>query len=310
MPCNCLTNNAEGSTLKDEPTRTVGIRKRWIAQYNKRFRALKGRVNKLLLSNDNIHVQFINKNLATNAFEFTNDPEAVSEFMHWLQRQIDGLLFTNDATHRNIWQNKFIDQAYIRGIKASRAELKRLGAPPIFFPDSNLDIIGTATPSLGTGIGYSLFGTTANPIHLDAIRLLYIREFDALKGITNEMSKQISRVLIEGIEQGLGIRDIAKRINNRIDKIGISRARLLARTETVRAYNLSNIHEFESVADELGVEALFQWRTAGDGRVRSTHNARNNLIYTKEKVITLIGEPNCRCAIKPYIDVAEFKLAA
>lgn len=309
----------------DDPTKTVAIRRRWISQFSLRFRALKGRINKLLLkgdesgiavptvdpqtlvANDLTHkgfdnVVWISNKIIANQFEFTSDATAVTEFMGWLQLQIDQLLFTNDATPGAIWQNKFIDQSYIRGINRSKADLRKLGLTADLLQGlSPAQIIGTATPNFGIGIGAGLGSITA-PIHLDAIQLLYIREFNALKGITGEMSKQISRVLVEGIEQGLGIKDMAKNINNRVDKIGLVRSKLLARTESARAYNIGIVNEFQDVADRLDIEALYEWITAGDDFVRDTHEERNGQIYTRDEALTLIGEPNCRCALSPHID--------
>lgn len=312
----CLKANVDNVIqFPTDPTRTVGIRKRWIGQYTRRFRGLKGRINRLLLKGDDggIPAPFINQ-LKTNAFEYTNDPESVSEFMFWLQQQINALLFTDDATAQTIWQNQYIDQAYLRGIRFSKAELKRLGAPPTFFPPEDLlNIQGTAMPVLGAGIGYSTIGSIINPIHLEAIQLLYIREFDALKGITAEMSKQISRILVDGVEQGYGVRKLAKLINDRVDKIGLTRSKLLARTETIRAYNIANINEYDSFAQIVDITPMFAWVTAGDGRVRPTHAARNTRTtgrtYTKAQILRLIGEPNCRCATRPHFS-KEMLLAA
>lgn len=309
MGCCTLISNAEDFlTLKQDPTKTVGIRKRWIVQFNKRFTQLKGRINRLLIKGEEgaIPVPFlVNGNIVTNQFEFTNDATSVAEFMAWLQLQIDDLLFTNNANPSTIWQNKFIDQGYSRGVKRSKAELRKLGITAEQLQGiTAAEIIGTATPSLGVAATQVL-----SPIHMDAIQLLYIREFDALKGITSEMSKQISRVMVEGIEQGLGIRDIAKNINNRVDKIGITRSKLLARTETARAYNIGTINEFDSVAKLAGVPTEFEWITAGDIDVRETHEDRNGVIFSKEEAFKLIGEPNCRCALKPHIDIKLLKAA-
>ena len=65
-----LQINAEGKqqSFPKDPTRTLGIRKRWIGQFEVRFRALKGRINELLLRGDNSDL------LLVNQFEFTSNP--------------------------------------------------------------------------------------------------------------------------------------------------------------------------------------------------------------------------------------------
>lgn len=229
-------------------------------------------------------------------YEYANDPVSALRFMAWLQLQIQAVVIGNDATAANNWQNQYIDQAYERGIKRTQADIKRLGI------DANMlrgvtvaDIVGTATASLGVG-------TATGPIHQEAIRTLYLRSYSDLQGITDEMAKQIRRTLVESIEQGKGINDIAEAINDRVDKIGLTRSKLLARTETARAYNVSAIAEFETVAENAGIEPLYEWVTTIDGRERPEHKDRDGKVYTRDEAMRLIGEPNCRCALKPYID--------
>lgn len=286
------------STLKNDPTRTVGIRKRWSGQCAARYAELARRIRNLLLNGDPglIPVPEINPVTLRPNYEYANDPVSALRFMAWLQLQIQSVIIGNDATAASNWQNQYIDQAYERGIKRTQADIKRLGI------DANMlrgvtvaDIVGTATASLGAGVA-------TGPIHQEAIRTLYVRSYSDLQGITDEMAKQIRRTLVEGIEQGKGIKDITEAINDRVDKIGLTRSQLLARTETARAYNVSAIAEFETVAENAGIEPLYEWVTTIDGRERPEHKARDGKIYTRDEAMSLIGEPNCRCALKPYID--------
>lgn len=297
--------------LAKDPTKTVGVRKRWMTQFNKRFTQLKGRINRLLIKGveGNIPVPQINEQqLVINQFEFESNPQSVARFMAWLQLQVNDLLFTNDATPADIWQNKFIDQSYLRGIKLTQAELRKSGITAVELQQLQAaTIVGVQAVPLG--IATSVIGLDLKTIHLDAIRLLYTREFAALRGITDTMSGQIARVMVEGVEQGFGVRQIAKNINDRVDKIGLTRSKLLARTETARAYNIGTVNEFKDVASQLGVETQFEWITAGDGRVRPTHVDRNGKIFSESQALALIGEPNCRCALKAHIDPELLKAA-
>ena len=294
-----------------DPTKTVGVRKRWMRQFNARFRQLKGRINLLLIKGieGNIPVPFTDEQqLIVNQFEFTSDPQSVARFMAWLQLQVDDLLFTNDATPTKHWQNKFIDQSYLRGIKLTQAELRKLGITAVELQQIQAAAI-VGVQAVPLGVATSVIGLDLKTIHLDAIRLLYTREFAALKGITDTMSGQIARVMVEGVEQGFGVRQIAKNINDRVNKIGLTRAKLLARTETARAYNIGTINEFDDIASQLNIETQFKWITAGDGRVRPTHVERNGKIFSKERAFALIGEPNCRCALKAHIDPSMLEAA-
>jgi hypothetical protein len=87
----------------------IGIEKRWRAQYNNRFKAMKGRVNRL----------FAEANEA-------NSPEFVQMFQVWFSNNINQLLLEGGVANASIvWQNEFIKQAYIRGVTASNAALAR-----------------------------------------------------------------------------------------------------------------------------------------------------------------------------------------
>lgn len=293
--------NAEDvDSLKDDPTKTLPIRKKWSSQFNVRYKKLKGRINRILLKGDDGDVkgQFVNP-ITLNEFEFTNDAQSVAEFMSWLQAQIDDLIYTSNATPMDIWQNDFIDDAYLRGIKRTDAEIRALGITAKQIEEARAAaIVGTATPSLASGVGVGI-GTKAMPIHLEAIQLLYMREYQALKGVTGDMSKEIGRVLVEGVEQGLGVRDIAKLINDRVDKIGLTRSKLIARTETVRAYNIASVNEGDGLAKELGIKPMYEWVDSDDQRVRKKHRRWDKGgPYTSEEIMKKIGEPNCRCGTK------------
>lgn len=110
--------------------------------------------------------------------------------------------------------------------------------------------------------------------------LLYTRTFNELKGITEAMDQQISRVLSEGMAQGLGPAKIARNITDRVDKIGITRARTMARTEVIRAHHVATINTYREAQVE-GVRVKAEWSTAGDMRVC--------IVGGNAKVLTKIG---------------------
>ena len=278
----------------NEPTRTVTIRRAWIADVNRRYARLKRDIVAIM---PRFRISVTN----VEQFTFTSDPRAVLEFLAFLQTRIDDRIFDNITTPADMWHNVYIDRGYARGVNAAIVELRKQGIDiaatlPTITPAT---LVGTAVPSLGVVSAASFIN---NPIHLDAIQLLYTRDFAALKGITDEMSKQIARILTEGVEQGLGIRELTRNITDRVDKIGRTRSQLIARTETVRAYNTANINEGLSVAADTGETINQEWVTAGDERVRSTHAHRNGKIFEPNVARGLIGEPNCRCSLVPFIE--------
>lgn len=283
-----------------DPTHTVTLRKSWIREVDKRFNKLRATINNALLRDQ------LPSSISTNAsaFEFKDDPQQVVNFLQWLQVQVGQIIFDNRESAGNspddFWQNQHIDRAYLRGIEFAKSKLRKqqpaLGS--LLQAATVPDLIGTATPSL-------LFETAdvfaGQPIHLDAIQVLFTRDYAELKGITEAMSQQIARTLTDGVEQGLGIKEVAKNMTDRVNKIGKTRARLLARTETVHAYNVGAINEGDDLSQDIDVEVKYRWSTSQDDRVRNTHAARHNKLYTKRKALALIGEPNCRCSIQPEV---------
>lgn len=311
-----IANQDQFVPFKDDPTKTVGIRKRYIAQMNVRFRKLKGRINQLVINGNSgefivpsidpdSKLAVINSSsvFVTNAgYDFGSDPRAIAEFMAWLQLQVDDVIFGNREGGQ-FWQKKHIDQAYLAGIKNTKAQLRKAGL--------TAEQIENLTPAQIRGIQDVALGFTTGSgidlktIHLDTLRLLYTRNLSDLEGVTETMGKQIVRAIVEGVEDGLGSRAIAKMINDRVDKIGLVRAKLIARTETARAHNKASINEFKEVAKELDIQPLYEWNTAGDERVRSKHrdwdSSSTGKFYTEAQVSSMIGEPNCRCGVSPHI---------
>ena len=102
--------------------------------------------------------------------------------------------------------------------------------------------------------------------------------------------------------------ELAKRINDRVDHIGMTRAKLLARTEVVYASNAAALNEFQAAERTIGKKILAQWWTALDERVRDTHRIRQARIYNFKTAETLLGEPNCRCSLLPYVPATQGKV--
>ena len=233
----------------------IGVEKRWRAQYNNRFKALKGRVNRFFSSANEVE-----------------SPEFVELFQSWFDDNINQLLLMGGvATAITIWQNKFIEQAFLRGIATSNAALTNAG---ILLPQ-------------------------VNPAPL---KLLQQKSFSDLKGIVGETEAQVYRALVTGIENGESKTTLAKAVNNRIDKIGRTRSHVLVNTRTTESYNTAEITQAESAAKASGAEIKMEWFTEGDSRVRTTHALRNRKFYSATAAQRLIGEPGCRCHLKLKVE--------
>lgn len=138
--------------------------------------------------------------------------------------------------------------------------------------------------------------------------LLFTRTYNDLKGITDTMSSQISRVLAQGMADGDGARMIARKliqtINGQGESLGITdtlgrfipaqrRALMLARTEIIRAHHMGMIQEYRNWG-VIGVQVLAEWKTAGDDKVCEFCSSMEGKTFTLDEIEPMIpAHPNC-----------------
>lgn len=259
--------------MPKDPTKTLTIRNKAVSQIGRRFNEIKRVVTETIVSNKVL----TNASAAPHSrFAFLRDPEKIDEFAQWLHTQIEAEILTSSRV-RSHWLNAFVSAGYASGFRKTRVALGRKYRLP----------------------HDSVF---ANPAHVERARLLYIRTLSQLRGVTGVMEQQMVRILADGILQGKGAREVARQLNDRVDKIGKVRSRLIARTEIVNAHNVASISEGQSISSAIGERVDYIWLTALDGRERDSHRARHKQVYSKSKVDALIGEPNCRCSVSAWLD--------
>jgi len=283
-------------TMRDkDPTMTLTLRAKFVAQMNKRFRALKGAINKSIIDNDCFAIKKTVANVAltplgAKTFQYTKDPEKVKGFMDWLKGEEEKGILEISMVPSMMgptgvpWTNVYIQSAYQKGMAQARIDMKQGGAPIDTYTDQTLNM------------------AFYQPFHADRVALIYTRAYNELKGVTEAMNQQISRELALGMARGDGPYRIAQLLNDRVDKIGIVRARLIARTETVHALNEAALNEYELLENMVGETVRVKWWTALDERVRSQHAAWHGKVMTRKVGRARIGAPNCRCALRPWLD--------
>lgn len=124
-----------------------------------------------------------------------------------------------------------------------------------------------------------------------------------IKTVHEDYFKDIEVVVVKGLEEGKTAKQIAKEISERTG-VTERRANLIARDQVASL----NSNLAAKRATELGV-TRFRWQTSEDERVRASHSAVNQKIYTYEKGAevdgvsgVLPGRPiNCRCTATPII---------
>lgn len=286
-----------------DPTQTITLRNRFARDMARRFIDLRVAIRKSIVDNDCFGLKenvLALSEITTNApriesitpqkYKYYRNARKVEAFMEWLREmQQRGILevFYNPRTGATEpWMNTYIRSAYQNGVITARNDLRAAG----------LDLpTWEALPGDSFTIGFNM------PIHSERIALIYTRVFDELRGVTEAMDRQISRILARGIAEGKNPNVIARGLADRVNKIGITRAKLIARTEVIHVHNEAALNEYRVTEEIIDEEILVQWFGTLDDRIRETHEDRHLEIFSKEKGEELIGEPNCRCALIPYI---------
>lgn len=285
---------------KTDPTRTIVLRGQFIAQVNKRFGDLKGAITRLLTKDNFLdpvkpteYQSGITLIGLAAKYEYLRSDVKVDQFMDWLKDQesqkILEIVQRPGGLRRGqsqAWTDTYIQSSYQKGIGQARADLRKAGADIPSFQ------------SIPGGVA----GVFNQPFHVDRVALIYTRCFNEMEGITEAMNGHLSRELALGMAQGQSPYQIARRINEKVDNIGIVRGRLIARTEIVQAHNEAALNEYERAEVEIGEPVLVEWVAVMDGRTRSHHRERNKKVYERSVAREMLGEPNCRCGLAPWVE--------
>lgn len=274
-----------------DPTKTTAIRRAFLGEVGRRFRELMAKIRKAIVDDDGFGLldagpKVVRLRANRGEFEFTRSADKVEAFMRWLAAaEASGILETTSGTTiassgSVAWADKYIETAYQRGIADAGRKL-RAG---------------------GVEVGETWIRNAFNrPIHADRVGLIYTRVYRELKGITDAMDQRISRTLAQGIAEGVGPQVIARAIAEEVQKIGITRARVLARTEIIGAHAEATLNGFEEAGIE-GVEVESEFATAGDSKVCPQCERLEGKIFTLSEARGIIPvHPNCRCAWIPVV---------
>jgi len=280
-------------TLINDPTQTRGIERRWERDINRRWAKF---TRDILVPLDN--------NLQLNALEA--DPAQIRIYMGFLQQQIDSILL--GTLQPPNWQAQYQLEAYKRAIVRSRQELRRQGANIALtveeLQQAELLTPGdfSSTPSLISSAGTAIQA----PIHQESLEFLFTRSYDSLKGHTDKMSREVRQILVDGVRQGTGVKEISSQIAARVG-VSKSGAILIAQTEVTGAYRIGQINQADIASEELDEPVNVRWLTRRDGKVRDLHANWHGQIFTPEQadINNSISPFRCRCSLSPVIEEAD-----
>ena len=284
-----------------DPTRTTTLRNQFSRQMGKRFRELRGVIRRKIVDDDCFGM--MNPHAYRQDFDFPRSGDKVNAFMEWLgEQERQGILEIRPGQQvgeavESAWTNQYVESAYQKGVYRARQELVNAG-----YPVPGLEETGGIDQAFN------------QPFHMDRVGTLYTRVFRDLKGITDNMDDQISRVLSQAMAEGRHPREMARLLTRTIsgpvgdlaltDTLGRfipaeRRARILARTEVIRAHHQATIQEYRNWGAE-GVRVRAEWSTAGDGRVCPECAMMEGREYSLKEIEGMIPRhPQCRCIALP-----------
>lgn len=210
---------------------------------------------------------FSPEDLNPSAYRYLDPPQQHDRFMDWLNRQQEnGVLEVIDRD-----ENIYVRDATRDGVRLAQRELREAG----------LDV--------PTGLDEAF----NQSIDARQLNLLYQRNYELLDGITSDVSKEISRVLTDGFEQGQNPREIARSLTGRVSAIGKTRAEHMARYEVMNAHNTGAIARYED-AGVGQVEILTSDPCDSCAAIKA------NGPYSLEEARGLVPDhPSCVCTVSP-----------
>jgi len=261
-----------------DPTHTTTLRNRFASSSNRYFNYLVNAIRSSVSTN--------------NSFGFGTGAgaEQIRAFNLWLDNQLANYINSN-------WMDKYVEEAYRKGLIRARNELIKAGYQVPRIDDVN--------------------ALMRLPQHAKNIALLKERLAIELRGITEALKQQLGRVLSSSVITGDTNKVIAQKLISVITgknakQLGVTdtlgrfmparrRAELMARTEVVRAHHLANIAEYRSWGVE-GVRIMAEWLTAGDERVCVVCASLEGKIFTLDEIEGMIPQ-HPQCFIDPQTPI-------
>lgn len=258
---------------RDEPARVRSIRQRYAQKLRGRLAAIRSALRKGIVENDvfGLQTEALVDAPTSGQFEFTTDPQKVDAAQRWLEKQLENEVLTEYGG-----SNQYIDRAYLKGLEDAQRELGALN-------------VGSGEAAAGASMRM--------PVHQEQLEQLYSRNLEELRGLTDDVARDIRRELANGLASGDNPNDIARGVSDVLGKVedgtpraAMNRATMISRTELMNSHNWGRLKEWERAGVEkvdviLASGACEQCRAYARGAPYPASEAYGNLPR----------HPNCRC---------------
>lgn len=276
---------------RTDPTRTKTTRRRFSQHLRARFDALKWHINRALVDRDVFGLSSgrgnsVAENVDTDRdvtpspkqWADIPDAEAIAAFDSWLDSAMDREILEKYEG------DTYLREGYLKGVKHA---------------DSGLRGADLADPDVD-----NVAAVLRRPVHRDGLGRIYTRTYQSLEGVTEATANQMRRELADGLARGDNPRKIARNLNDRVEKIGRTRATVVSRTEVIRAHSESSLTRYKEIAGpETTVTVRAEVLTADDDRVCEECASLEGRAFSLDEARGVIPiHPQCRCTWLPKTD--------
>lgn len=260
-----------------DPTRTTSIQREYARKLRRNFSEINTQIREGVRDRDSLGFEQLAEPVPD--FSFTSLARKEQLFRTWLDKQLDDGVMNVVR----IDDNQYVQRAYDSGLKTANSSMREGGVD-----------VGNA----------DLASLRNQPIHQDKLELLFVRNFEALDGITSDVSKEMSRVLTDSLSEGVNPNVAAQRLTDRVDSIGKTRATTLARTEILKSHNEAALTRYEQIlGDDAEVEIEAEILTAEDQRVCDVCEPKHGTTMSIKEARSSGPpyHPNCRCTVRSKV---------
>jgi len=184
----------------------------------------------------------------------------------------------------------------VTGVINLLEELKRELEPEVFRHVAMAWARGNRFAAEKMEVGYPI------PYDRRLLNLMQETSFSYIDKYSKEKQTELRSILTEGIQRGDSVTTIANQIREAF-KITAYRSELIARAETIKAYNWSTREAIKAGA----VTKRYKWITARDDRVDQHCKKLEGKMFDvndpNSPMPVTDTHPNCRCAIVPVVEI-------
>lgn len=281
-------------TMKEDPTKQAGNRRRAIAELKRR---LNGAQKDVLAIIDDLPytTQVVNRDSVTNltVYQYELSAERVASIDAFIRRLLNDWFdtSTDDKPYRYFFDTYITDAVQPATVEsANRIAL------------------------LATQAGYTNVPSVEEVLlsqpYRRRIQLLWGRTFNEMKGFSGETATDLARVLADVVTRGRSPREAQRLIRERFG-VATSRAERIARTEINNAYTTARMEEMKDARDRLEIDVRVIHRSALIPTTRRWHAERHGKMYTVEEQQEWwsVGgnKINCYCSVSEAVLDADGK---